>query len=77
MHKGRLVGLGGGVAAAGPQEGAQENQEDRGPGPSRPPAPARGRRAAPRGGSPGSAGLEPWGSLNACRGFGMASTDEF
>jgi hypothetical protein len=37
----------------------------------------RARIAVPHGGAQGLAGLELWGSLNACRGFGMASTDEF
>ena len=40
-------------------------------------AASRARMAAPHGGAQGLAGFEPWGSLNACTGFGMASTDEF
>jgi len=34
------------------------------------------RVAAARGGAQVLAGLELWGSLNACTGFGMASTGE-
>jgi hypothetical protein len=84
MHKGRLVDWEEELHPPVPRKAARSTRRavvQAGPGHRRRPRDRRAaswvRIAALRRGSEVLSGLERWGSLNACKGFGMASTGEF